>query len=94
MDNLVQRQKFAIDNMQIIISDKSPVYAKLVSLGNSLALDPSLLAAGMCHAALNAHGTPAAAAYQQPAAPTQQPAPVPEPPQPKAAPSSGMFDLA
>lgn len=39
--------------MDITISEKSPVYNKLVALGNELSLDPSLLAAGMCHAALN-----------------------------------------
>lgn len=87
--------------MNITISEKSPVYGKLVSLGNQLSLDPSLLAAGMCHAALNAPGTqaayqstPVAAAAPQPAA---APVPAPEPPavqapQPAAAGSSGMFD--
>ena len=83
--------------MNITISEKSPVYGKLVSLGNQLALDPSLLAAGMCHAALNAPGTQAA--YQSTPVPAAAPAttPAPEPPaaqapQPAAAGSSGMFD--
>lgn len=85
--------------MNITISDKSPVYSKLVSLGHKLALDPSLLAAGMCHAALNAPGsttvqhpvpvaTPAAPA-SIPAA-EQSAAPVAH--KPAAAGSSGMFD--
>lgn len=84
--------------MNITISEKSPVYGKLVSLGNQLALDPSLLAAGMCHAALNAPGTQAAyqSTPQRPAAaPATTPAPEPpaaQAPQPAAAGSSGMFD--
>lgn len=85
--------------MNITISDKSPVYGKLVSLGHQLSLDPSLLAAGMCHAALNAPGTQAAyqATPAQAAAPTAPAAPVPAPEpapvhQPAAAGSSGMFD--
>lgn len=85
--------------MNITISEKSPVYGKLVSLGNQLSLDPSLLAAGMCHAALNAPGTQAAyqstpvpAAAPQPAA-APMPAPAPAAVhQPAAAGSSGMFD--
>lgn len=82
--------------MNITISDKSPVYSKLVSLGHKLALDPSLLAAGMCHAALNAPGS---TTVQHPAPvhiqPTTTPAPEPpavQAPQPAAAGSSGMFD--
>ena len=84
--------------MNITISEKSPVYGKLVSLGNQLSLDPSLLAAGMCHAALNAPGTQATyqPAPQRPAAaPVTTPAPEPpaaQAPQPAAAGSSGMFD--
>jgi hypothetical protein len=77
--------------MQITISDKSPVYGKLVALGHSLALDPSLLAAGMCHAALNAPGTPAATTPVQAAAPAPAPEPAPVH-QPVPAGSSGMFD--
>ena len=94
--------------MNITISEKSPVYGKLVSLGHALALDPSLLAAGMCHAALNAPGSAAilqpalVAAQITPAAPAVIPAAeqpelpltMPEQPQPKAAPSAGMFDIA
>lgn len=83
--------------MNITISEKSPVYGKLVSLGHQLALDPALLAAGMCHAALNAPSTQAA--YPSTPVPAAAPAttPAPEPPaaqapQPAAAGSSGMFD--
>lgn len=83
--------------MNITISDKSPVYSKLVSLGHKLALDPSLLAAGMCHAALNAPGS---TTVQHPAPvhiqPTPATTPAPEQPapvlQPAPAGSSGMFD--
>ena len=81
--------------MNITISDKSPVYSKLVSLGHKLALDPSLLAAGMCHAALNAPGSttvqhPAPVHIQPTTTPApEQPAPVH---QPAPAGSSGMFD--
>lgn len=87
--------------MNITISEKSPVYGKLVSLGHALALDPSLLAAGMCHAALNAPGSTAmphpapVAAQITHAAPATTPAPEPpavQAPQPAAAGSSGMFD--
>lgn len=71
--------------MNITISEKSPVYGKLVSLGHELALDPALLAAGMCHAALNAPGSTAmphpapVAAQITPAAPAPAPAPEPAP---------------
>ena len=82
--------------MNITISDKSPVYGKLIALGHKLSLDPALLAAGMCHAALNAPGTQAA--YQSTPAPAEAPA-APAPVQdaapvhqPAAAGSSGMFD--
>ena len=89
--------------MNITISEKSPVYGKLVALGHKLSLDPSLLAAGMCHAALNSPSSHNS--YQPPVPPVQAPVPTaapattpaPEPPaaqapQPAAAGSSGMFD--
>lgn len=82
--------------MQITISKKSPVYGKLISLGHDLNLDPSLLAAGMCHAALNGtegQGTPADPAEDPAVDPAPAPAPtMPEPVAPAAAPSAGIFD--
>lgn len=83
--------------MQITISEKSPVYSKLIALGNTLSLDPSLLAAGMCHAALNSTTEPAAATAlpvepTPAAAPAPTPAPAPAVHQPVPAGSSGMFD--
>lgn len=87
--------------MNIVISEKSPVYSKLLSLGNALALDPALLAAGMCHAALNAPqgshlSTRAPSTNTSPApAPPVSPAPAPSTtPSPAKAPAgtAGMFD--
>lgn len=91
--------------MQITISEKSPVYSKLIALGNTLSLDPSLLAAGMCHAALNSTTEPVAegSGTIMPVVYTTDPMPTPalipskttpEPAvhQPVPAGSSGMFD--
>lgn len=68
-----------------------------MALGHKLSLDPSLLAAGMCHAALNSPSSHNS--YQPPVPPVQAPVPTAAPatttaqaPQPSAAGSSGMFD--
>lgn len=77
--------------MDITISEKSPVYNKLVALGNELSLDPSLLAAGMCHAALNTPGGKQA----KDAARTETPAvrhQVAAPAAPAAAPTTGLLE--
>lgn len=77
--------------MDITISEKSPVYNKLVALGNELSLDPSLLAAGMCHAALNTPGGKQA----NDAARTETPAvrhQVAAPAAPAAAPTTGLLE--
>lgn len=75
--------------MNIIISEKSPVYGKVTSLAAAYNLDASDLAAGLCHAALCKPQPPAAA----PAA--VQPAPAAAPAAPAAdippAPSMGLF---
>lgn len=61
--------------MIISISEKSPVFSKLLTLGRELDLEPSMLAAGMCHAALNRPAAPPAAAE-----PVHSPIALPVPP--------------
>lgn len=71
--------------MNIIIPEKSPVHGKLTRLGAALKMNPALLAAGICHAALNPDTTPADDAPAPAPAPAELPAIPP-------AQSMGLFD--